>query len=94
MRLVLMGFATMIAILLADMPSGSAQESFFNARYCTRSMGFGGGLDCAFHTWEQCIASARGLGRSCMENPQWRGGAAGGKEKTQRPKSGRGSEYN
>jgi hypothetical protein len=59
--------------LAAD--AGRAQESFFNERFCTRSTGseLSGPMDCSFWTWKQCIESARGLGRFCLENPSWRG---------------------
>ena len=60
MRLALTGLV-IAATLAAGVQSGRAQESFFNDRFCAR----GGGAesdafpDCSFHTWEQCIASAR-----------------------------------
>jgi Protein of unknown function (DUF3551) len=75
MRAGLIGVLGIAAIWAADLQTASAQESFFNARYCTRGGGkLGGGqLDCAYHTWQQCIASARGLGRYCTENPFWHG---------------------
>jgi len=59
--------------LAAD--AGHAQESFFNERSCTRSTGgdLSGPMDCSFWTWQQCIESARGLGRFCLENSFWRG---------------------
>ena len=71
MRSSLIGLATLIAALAADANLASAQESFFNDRYCTRGMGFrsGGSLDRSYRTWAQCIESARGLGRYCLENP-------------------------
>ena len=55
-----------------EVRSVGAQESFFNERYCSQTTGSGPGTgipNCSFHTWQQCIASARGLGRYCMENP-------------------------
>ena len=63
--------------LIANAQSGNAQQSFFNERFCTAggsSEGGSGVPDCAFRTLEQCVASARGLGRYCVENPYWRGG--------------------
>ena len=74
MRSPLIGLAALICALAADANLASAQESFFNDRYCTRGMGFrsGGSLDCSYRTWAQCIESARGLGRYCPENPWWR----------------------
>jgi hypothetical protein len=47
----------------------------FNNKYC--SIGgddeSSGDLDCSFYTIEQCREAARGIGRTCMENPrlQW-----------------------
>ncbi|HEY7298165.1 MAG TPA: DUF3551 domain-containing protein [Xanthobacteraceae bacterium] len=74
MRLAVVAVAVIIAALTEDMNSAAAQESFFNERFCTRGGGArgGGDLDCAYHTWAQCIATARGLGRYCTENPFWR----------------------
>jgi Protein of unknown function (DUF3551) len=77
MRLALIGVVPIAAALAADVQSGGAQESFFNARYCTQTTGSSPGSngvpDCAFHTWQQCVESARGLACYCMENPNWRG---------------------
>jgi hypothetical protein len=72
MRLALKGLV-MAAALTAAAQSGLAQESFFNDRFCTRSTGgeLTGPMDCSFKTWRQCIESARGLGRFCLENPFW-----------------------
>jgi hypothetical protein len=74
MRLALIALGTLTATLASDMRSVSAEESFFNDRYCTQggtNSSGGAGLDCAYHTWQQSIASARGLGRFRMENPPW-----------------------
>jgi hypothetical protein len=75
MRLALMGLVAVAAALAASVQSASAQESFFNERFCTRSTSGEqtGPMDCSFRTWQQCLESACGLGRFCMENPFWRG---------------------
>jgi uncharacterized protein DUF3551 len=76
MRLALMGLVIAAAAMAANVQAASAQESFFNKRFCTQGGGDRGGSgqpDCGYNTWEQCIASARGLGRYCTENPFWRG---------------------
>jgi hypothetical protein len=75
MRPALIGLVIAAAAMAANVPSASAQESFFNKRFCTQGGGdrSSGQPDCSFNTWEQCIASARGLGRYCTENPFWRG---------------------
>jgi hypothetical protein len=75
MRSALITFATIAAVLAAAAQSGSAQESFFNERFCARDGDSPAAAvpNCSFRTWEQCIASARGLGRWCTTNPWWHG---------------------
>jgi hypothetical protein len=84
----LIGLTAVIATLAASAPSSSAQESFFNKRYCTigggsRSSGIS---DCAYNTWEQCLASASGLGKYCSENPFWKPETTGRSERPPRRK--------
>jgi hypothetical protein len=73
MRLAVMGLATVIALLALGVPSSDAQ--FFSKRFCTYGGGPGssGEPDCSYNTWEQCRASASGLGRYCGENPNYAG---------------------
>ena len=40
------------------------------APWCAYLGGFDGGYDCSYYTFEQCMATARGLGNSCMPNPR------------------------
>ena len=72
MRPALLALAVVLAALAADVRSGSAQ---FNNRFCSEGGGqnSSGDLDCSFSTREQCVATARGLNKSCIENPslQW-----------------------
>jgi hypothetical protein len=74
MRSALIGLATVAA---ADVQAPGAQQSFFNARYCSQpgpgNMEGSGTPNCEFNTWEQCIAYARGLGRWRTTNPWWHG---------------------
>ena len=87
MRPALIGLATLVAILAANAPSGHTQESFFNKRYCTMGGRGGSGMpDCSYNTWEQCRASASGLGRYCAENPNWKAERTGGNERSPRRK--------
>jgi hypothetical protein len=72
MRLALIGLVTIAAALAAAAQSSSAQESFFNERFCV-SGGEDGVLDCSYRTWQQCVASARGLTNVCVVNPGWHG---------------------
>jgi hypothetical protein len=76
MRFSVLGLVTLAAVQIVGAQWGMGQESFFNEQFCTRpgsEMGGSGAPDCSFHTWQQCIESARGLGRYCTENPFWRG---------------------
>ena len=87
MRLALIGYATAVVALLAAIPSSDAQ---FSRRYCT----FGGGPgssgepDCSYDTFEQCRASASGLGRYCGENPEYLWRSRSGSQRD--PKQGKG----
>jgi hypothetical protein len=40
------------------------------APWCAYMGGRDGGYDCGYYTFEQCMATARGLGGSCMPNPR------------------------
>jgi Protein of unknown function (DUF3551) len=88
MRVAIIGLISIASAFATNIKSSSGEESFFNERYCTQGGGerSGGQPDCAFHTWQQCIESARGLGRYCAENPFWRGPRTA---PTTQPKSGR-----
>ena len=91
MRLVLQALAMLIAGLIFNAPSVYAYtDSFFSKRYCTMlgsSHDGGSFADCSFNTWEQCLASASGLGHYCTENPFWKPEASGGKERTKQHKT-------
>ena len=60
---VLIGLAVLTAVLMAGVESGSAQYR----PWCLRS-GFSGPGWCGFDSFEQCMATARGQGGSCIEN--------------------------
>lgn len=38
--------------------------------WCAYLGGRDGGFDCSYYTFEQCMATARGLGNSCQPNPR------------------------
>jgi hypothetical protein len=68
MRWFLIYLCSAVALLTLQGLSADAQ---FNDRYCTEG-GIGSGFpNCAYRTWQQCLASASGNGRHCTENPQW-----------------------
>jgi hypothetical protein len=40
------------------------------APWCAAMGGRDGGYDCGYYTFEQCMATARGLGGNCAPNPR------------------------
>jgi hypothetical protein len=72
MRYVSIGLVAVTVVLALSAIPSQAQSSFFSRRFCTFGGGDSGGEpDCSFNTWEQCMASANGLGRYCGENPYY-----------------------
>jgi len=57
-------------IALAD--AASAQPINGRARWCM-TFEFGGTYDCAYHSLEQCMASAAGVTNQCSLNPWYAG---------------------
>jgi len=55
------------ALVLIALPGGKAEA----AAFCAYSGGArsGGYENCGYYTWEQCLATIRGLGGFCMRNP-------------------------
>jgi hypothetical protein len=45
--------------------AGDARAAQFCAHYR------GGGENCGFHTFEQCLAAISGVGGYCARNPRW-----------------------
>ena len=60
-----------IAVLALIWGGTATAQDFTSAWYCDPwcEMGAGGGLDCSFHTFDQCLASTYGNGSHCYENP-------------------------
>jgi hypothetical protein len=65
MRKVLMAIA---ALALSDV---AIAQSYTSSEYCDPwcQLGAGGGLDCSYHTFQQCLVTTRGEGGHCYENP-------------------------
>jgi hypothetical protein len=85
MRLASIALAALMASAAANAAYAQA-ESFFQKRYCTMGGGnrSSGMADCSYNTWEQCRASASGLGRYCIENPYWRSQGSAGRHRPER----------
>jgi len=77
-----------LGILLAAAWGGIdvAQAGNQTAPWCASQGGRGGGFDCSFYTFEQCMATARGLGGSCAQNPVWIYGPQGPMGQQRRPR--------
>ena len=61
-----------VAAFMAASSAGSAQNTFFNKRFCASSGGSEAGLaDCSFNTLEQCRKSLYGS-KYCSENQFWK----------------------
>ena len=50
--------------------AGNAAAAAWRQRapWCAYLGGFGGNFDCSYYTFEQCMATARGLGGYCSPN--------------------------
>ena len=63
------GLVMVVAALSVSVQPSSAQ----NRRWCTeRGVGSWGFPNCSYDTYEQCAATASGLGVHCTENLQYR----------------------
>jgi hypothetical protein len=67
--------ALTIAVALAGagaLISGTAARADWAqaAPWCANMGGRDGGWDCGYYTFDQCMATARGLGGSCAPNPR------------------------
>jgi hypothetical protein len=49
--------------------AGNVATAAQGAPWCAYLGGFGGGFDCSYYTFDQCMATARGLGGRCQPNP-------------------------
>ena len=56
-----------VAGLLDAQSAAVAQQ---RAPWCAYLGGRDGGYDCSYYTFDQCMATARGLGNSCAPNPR------------------------
>ena len=55
-------------------PWAGASDAFAQYQatpWCAASGGFGSAWDCSYYTFEQCMATARGLSNYCAQNPRY-----------------------
>jgi hypothetical protein len=84
--------ATVVLVLLSSLAAtvpARAEAPWGPRAFCTI-----GGKDtgtelpnCYYYTFEQCLATARGNGQSCMANPYYTGAAASGQATTRKRRS-------
>jgi hypothetical protein len=58
-----------VAAATLDTWSAARAASRPPAPWCANLGGRDGGWDCSYHTFEQCMATARGLSGNCQPNP-------------------------
>ena len=57
------------AVVAGLLDSRNAAMAAQRAPWCAYLGGFSGGFDCSYYTFDQCMATARGLGGRCQPNP-------------------------
>jgi hypothetical protein len=53
-----------------DLGGGAIAQASQRGPWCAYLGGHGSGFDCSYFTFEQCMATARGLGGFCSPNPR------------------------
>jgi hypothetical protein len=71
MRTILTVLALVALALTTDIRPGAAQNYPWCAQYGGGGLG-GGGTNCGFSTWRQCMDAISGNGGLCSENPMYR----------------------
>ena len=69
------GFVTLALLIGATIAADVANAQPINGRapWCATFSQYGGTLDCAYYSLEQCMASARGMSNQCSRNPWYAG---------------------
>ena len=62
--------AAVLASIAAFATPSFAQAAWRQAAPWCANMGGGYGFDCSYFTFDQCMATARGLGNFCTPNPR------------------------
>src|SRR3984893_15196184 len=72
-----------LAMLAATTALGTHAEAQ-NYPWCALYSGgsMGGGRNCGFTTFEQCLATISGIGGTCMQNPTYQGPASASSSST------------
>ena len=60
-------------VVMAALGAGTAQAQYQRAPWCAYLGSWGGSYDCSYHTVQQCMATASGIGNICLRNPRYVG---------------------
>jgi hypothetical protein len=67
---IVVALGTLVGAGALDARSAARADWQQLAPWCAYLGGFGGNFDCSYYTFEQCMATARGLGGYCSPNPR------------------------
>jgi Protein of unknown function (DUF3551) len=60
----------MLGVVAALVSLPQQSQAYSNLAWCARYYDRGNVLSCAFDTMQQCLATVRGVGGSCIQNPR------------------------
>ncbi len=70
MRFVLIGLVAVVAATALSTEAGAAKRRVGPPEWCNQGNSVNGGImECSYHTLQQCLLSARGVGGGCIPNP-------------------------
>jgi hypothetical protein len=69
-------------LVMAALGAGTARAQYQRAPWCAYLGSWGGSYDCSYYTFQQCMATASGLGNICLRNPRY----VGDPERPRRPR--------
>jgi hypothetical protein len=63
-----------VALVAAGLDAGTAARAQYQmAPWCAYLGSWGGSYDCSYYSFQQCMATASGLGNICLRNPRYVG---------------------
>jgi hypothetical protein len=68
-RLAVVGGCILLAATLGAATTARAQHQM--APWCAYLGSWGGSYDCSYYTFQQCRATASGIGNICLRNPRY-----------------------
>jgi len=80
MRYLLAVFGILVAAACMNTPAHA--QNYPWCEYLGGGMGGGGGRNCGFNTFEQCLATISGIGGTCQQNTTYQGPASASSSST------------